>query len=250
MTRTAPSANTSRYAPRTASPSKRTEAIYITNFNESQIALIEALDGMVLVDAGPGTGKTATIVGRYANLLRRRRDVSPQDVLMLTFTNNAAAEMEAKIKKRLVDDSRDESVPYVERLPAGYADKVIAKTFDALCYSIVLDSAEDLGKFFGVKEGMTRSARLSTNDSVNRQFFQRFFDGFVLDHLGDSERYGDVPAIAAKRSDDVLKIIGKLMSMGIAPLKDGWFGYGCEKALYGDAGLLLQNLEECNKAGS
>lgn len=190
--------------------------------NPSQQAIIDALNGMVLVDAGPGTGKTATLVNRYANLLRKKRSASPQDILMLTFTNNAAAEMEAKIKKKLIEDSKDKDIPKEERPPASYADKVIAKTFDALCYAIVLDSAENVGKFFGIKERMTRSAKLSVNESVNRQFFQRFFDRFMLDHLGD---YGDIPAVTAQRSGDVLRIIDKLMSMGIVPLKTGWFGY-------------------------
>lgn len=205
----------------------------------SQQAIIDELNGMVLVDAGPGTGKTTTMANRYTNLLRKNRSVSPQDILMLTFTNNAATEMEAKIKKKLIESSKDETIPEEERLPANYADKIIAKTFDALCYAIVLDSAENVGKFFGIKERMTRSAKLSVNESVNRQFFQRFFDRFLLDHLGD---YGDVPVVAAQSSGDILKIIDKLMSMGIVPLKTGWFGYNWENELIGNTVILRQNL--------
>ena len=222
----------------------------MTEYNDSQQAIIDALDGMVLVDAGPGTGKTATLVGRYANLLRKKRSISPQDILMLTFTNNAASEMEAKIKKKMIEDSKDTTIKPEERPPANYADKVIAKTFDALCLQIVLDSAENVGKFFGIKERMTRSAKLCVNESVNRQFFQRFFDRFILDHLGETERYGDVPTITAKRSGDILRIIDRLMSMGIVPLKNGWFGYGWEKELYGDDAVLRWHMVRSNEAGA
>ena len=68
--------------------------------NESQRLIAETLDGMIVVDAGPGTGKTETIVTRYVNLIARK-DVEPRDVLLLTFTNNAANEMEERIKGEL-----------------------------------------------------------------------------------------------------------------------------------------------------
>ena len=112
--------------------------------NTVQTKIINTLDGFVLVDAGPGTGKTRTLVERYSHLLREKKEISPQNVLMLTFTNNAASEMEAKIKKRLVEDSKN------GLLPSDYADRVMARTFDSLCYSIVLDSAEDVGMRVGV----------------------------------------------------------------------------------------------------
>ena len=173
----------------------------------SQEDIINRIEGMVLVDAGPGTGKTRTLVRRYVNLLEKVDDLSTRDILMLTFTNNAAAEMELKIKKAVSEKKGPEQ-----------AEMVMAKTFDSLCYSIVLDSAEEVGRFFGIEEKLTRSAKLSVNDSVNRQFFQRFFDGFILDHPGE---YGDIPAITAKSSGDVFRIINRLMTKGIVPLRNG-----------------------------
>lgn len=210
--------------------------------NTVQTEIINTLDGFVLVDAGPGTGKTRTLVERYSHLLREKKEISPQNVLMLTFTNNAASEMEAKIKKRLVEDSKN------GLLPSDYADRVMARTFDSLCYSIVLDSAEDVGRFFGIKESLTRSAKLSVNESVNRQFFQRFFDRFVLDHL-DEEKYGNLLAITAQNSKDVLSIINKLMSMGIVPLREGWFGYNNETVFHGDENRLMENLKAHDVVG-
>ena len=42
----------------------------MTDLNDSQKKIaLENLEGMVVVDAGPGTGKTSTIVSRYCNIL-------------------------------------------------------------------------------------------------------------------------------------------------------------------------------------
>jgi DNA helicase II / ATP-dependent DNA helicase PcrA len=52
-------------------------------------------DGYALVLAGPGTGKTTTMVGRYAWLLKE--GVQPDDILVATFSNKGAAEMRKRI---------------------------------------------------------------------------------------------------------------------------------------------------------
>ncbi|GLQ22567.1 DNA helicase [Algimonas ampicilliniresistens] len=59
--------------------------------NPEQRAAAEHQGGALLLKAGPGTGKTQTLVGRLAVL--REREVDPEDLLLLTFSNKAAAEM-------------------------------------------------------------------------------------------------------------------------------------------------------------
>ena len=66
--------------------------------DESQEAIINCTEGMVVVDAGPGTGKTQTVVKRCLNLIRRD-DVGKDDIVMLTFTRNAAEEMRGRLMK-------------------------------------------------------------------------------------------------------------------------------------------------------
>ena len=56
-----------------------------------QQACADALDGVVIVLAGPGSGKTTVTVERFKNLIER--GVAPEDILSLTFTNEAAGEM-------------------------------------------------------------------------------------------------------------------------------------------------------------
>ena len=49
------------------------------------------------VDASAGTGKTSTLVARATNLFLARPDLSTDHVLLLTFTDKAAAEMKARV---------------------------------------------------------------------------------------------------------------------------------------------------------
>src|SRR5512134_217678 len=55
----------------------------------------------VAVDASAGTGKTATLIARVTNLLLEKRDVLPDQLLLLTFTDKAAAEMKARVVEGL-----------------------------------------------------------------------------------------------------------------------------------------------------
>ena len=64
------------------------------NPNKQQEQLIENTDGVYLVDAGAGTGKTFSITRRYMNILE---DQEPEDIFLATFTRNAAEEMSDRI---------------------------------------------------------------------------------------------------------------------------------------------------------
>ncbi|MCL2807903.1 MAG: ATP-dependent helicase [Coriobacteriia bacterium] len=64
--------------------------------NNEQRQAIESLDGPVLVIAGPGTGKTQLLSLRVANILHSK-DVSPHNVLCLTFTNAGASAMTKRL---------------------------------------------------------------------------------------------------------------------------------------------------------
>src|SRR6266702_4461596 len=72
--------------------------------NEEQAAVVEAGAGPLLVIAGAGSGKTRTLTWRVARLLRD--GVSPDAVLLLTFTNRAAKEMLRRVEEVARLDTR------------------------------------------------------------------------------------------------------------------------------------------------
>ena len=67
-------------------------SVYVMpDFTETQSKVVEHLDGPMLVCAGPGSGKTAVIVGRIKYLIEK--GIEPEFILAITFTNKAAGEL-------------------------------------------------------------------------------------------------------------------------------------------------------------
>ncbi len=69
-------------------------------FNQSQLSAIQHKDGPMLVLAGPGSGKTATLVERTKNLILEH-EVNPSNILVITFTKAAANEMKQRFQKEM-----------------------------------------------------------------------------------------------------------------------------------------------------
>ncbi len=67
--------------------------------NAEQRQAVDTLVGPVMVIAGPGTGKTEILAMRVANILRKDGDVSPSEILCLTFTDAAAWNMRDRLTK-------------------------------------------------------------------------------------------------------------------------------------------------------
>jgi len=67
-----------------------------TKLNREQKKAVDAIEGPVMVIAGPGTGKTSILTLRIANILRKT-DTPPNGVLALTFTESAVHSMRKKL---------------------------------------------------------------------------------------------------------------------------------------------------------
>jgi superfamily I DNA/RNA helicase/RecB family exonuclease len=74
--------------------------------DEAQQRVVEHEGGPLLVLAGPGTGKTTTIVAAVADRIERR-GIDPERVLVLTFSRKAAAELRERITARLRRTTRE-----------------------------------------------------------------------------------------------------------------------------------------------
>lgn len=66
--------------------------------NDAQRQAVDALEGPVLVIAGPGTGKTQLLSARVANILQKT-DTPPQNILCLTFTESGAHNMRERLAR-------------------------------------------------------------------------------------------------------------------------------------------------------
>ncbi|WML36945.1 ATP-dependent DNA helicase [Clostridium sp. OS1-26] len=100
------------------------------NANENQRLAIETSDGPVLITAGPGTGKTYTLVQRAIYLIQER-GVMPERIMMATFTEKAAKELITRITNEL--DARGIQVNINE---------MYIGTFHSLCLRIIKENLE------------------------------------------------------------------------------------------------------------
>ena len=204
----------------------------MNELNPSQKDIAEALEGMIVVDAGPGTGKTYTIVERFMNILRKE-NIGTKDVLLLTFTRNAASEMEERIRSKMASSELSASSKFIQ-----------TSTFDSFCYSVVMESPESVSRFFRMEEVLTRKASLVENETLNLEYFTDFFDRFIISRPND---YGFQGAIASQNVSDLFSIVNELMSRGIIPLRRGWFGGNDGKDLFGRPDEVYERLITLNK---
>ena len=73
-----------------------------SNANPQQLEAIRATQGPVLIIAGPGSGKTFTLVERIVFLIKSE-DVSSESLFVVTFTDKAARELTTRISNRLAE---------------------------------------------------------------------------------------------------------------------------------------------------
>ncbi len=97
--------------------------------NEQQHRAVDAIEGPVIVKAGPGTGKTQILALRIGNIVQQT-DTDPNNILCLTFTDNGAVEM----RNRLL------------RIMGSTAYKVQIHTFHSFCNEVIQDNISYFGK--------------------------------------------------------------------------------------------------------
>ena len=99
----------------------------MTNWTKEQLSAIQKDKSNIIVSAGAGSGKTAVLSER---VVRKIKDgVHINELLILTFTNNAAKEMKDRIRKRLKEENLTEELKLI--------DSAYITTFDSYALSIL-----------------------------------------------------------------------------------------------------------------
>jgi DNA helicase-2/ATP-dependent DNA helicase PcrA len=104
----------------------------LDQLNKQQRAAVEQSDGPLLILAGAGSGKTRVITYRIAHLIEAQ-GIPPENILAVTFTNKAAAQMRERVEKLL--GGRIE-------LRAGAPH---VSTFHSFCVSVLRRHIDHLG---------------------------------------------------------------------------------------------------------
>lgn len=102
-------------------------------YTVAQKAVIDTVNGVSRIIAAAGSGKTQTVAGRVANLIKN--GTAPSKILCVTFSNAGAEEMRRKISRQLINDGNtDENL-----------DEMKIMTFHSFEYEIAKENWKELG---------------------------------------------------------------------------------------------------------
>ena len=147
----------------------------LEQLNDEQIKPVLQTEGAVLVLAGAGSGKTRVLTSRIAYLVEEK-NVPPQAILAITFTNKAANEMKERLSK-IVDVSRS-----------------WVCTIHSMCVRILRDYAEEVG----ISANFSIYSETERNNIIKKSFQECDFDDekllkLVKYHIGNAKMLGFDP---------------------------------------------------------
>lgn len=177
----------------------------------NQDKIINNTEGILLIDAGAGTGKTYTLVKRYLKILENGEKVlKPENILLVTFTVKAANEM----KTRVLNAAENAGV--IAKI--GFRDFIDAPimTFHSFCSKVLKMYGRNAASFLGVRENISANFRLIEENYYEEKLFIKFYNQFVK---RAGKNFDEIIKSLTGNPLVIFKAIKKLSSKGIFPGK-------------------------------
>lgn len=162
----------------------------VAKMNDEQSQAVRTTEGPLLIMAGAGSGKTRVLTHRIAYLLDEK-DVSPYNILAITFTNKAAREMKER----------------VEQLVGEEAQVIWMSTFHSMCVRILRRDADRIGieRNFTILDPTDQKSVikdvLKTENIDSKKFEPRMFMGAISNLKNELK----TPEDAQKEASDYME---------------------------------------------
>ncbi len=175
---------------------------YMQGLNEQQLEAVTATEGFIRVVAGAGSGKTKTLTSRYMYLVDQL-GISTANILCVTFTNKAAAEMKKRIRAHLPDRDLGRITTF-----HGFCVGLLKEDCHVVRYPstfIVLDEEDKESILRRVFEDLQITGRdLTVKEAVDHIGWRKGGRGYVKTLIGVPEKLLELSRNATTLKDMVL----------------------------------------------
>jgi len=191
------------------------------NANENQKMAISTTEGPVLITAGPGTGKTFTLVQR-ALFLIQEKGVKPEEIMMATFTEKAAKELITRISNTLLK----------KNILLNLNEMYIG-TFHSICLRFIKENLEystikknyrtldDFDQKYTIMRNMSKFEKIENIDLVLKELGIWDKAKTICKYVNNLSEEFVEPADLKKDNRPHIKALGEIMETYNAILNDG-----------------------------
>ncbi len=174
----------------------------LQQLNPQQLEAATTTEGCIRVVAGAGSGKTKTLTARYLYLVEML-GISTANILCVTFTNKAAAEMKKRIRRQLPDQDLGRITTF-----HGFCVGLLKEDCHVVRYPttfIVLDEEDKEAMLRTCFEDLGISGRdLTIREAVDHIGWRKGGRGYVKTLIGDPEKLRQLSEQATTLKDKVL----------------------------------------------
>lgn len=175
---------------------------YLKQLNPEQLEAATTTEGFIRVVAGAGSGKTKTLTARYMYLVEML-GISTANILCVTFTNKAAAEMKKRIRRQLPDQDLGRITTF-----HGFCVGLLKEDCHVVQYPttfIVLDEEDKEAILRTVFEDLGITGRdMTIKEAVDHIGWRKGGRGYVKTLIGSPDRLRQLSDEATTLKDKVL----------------------------------------------